>query len=325
MSDSPPNIFFRYVIIASSIFVITILALLASVLGDGQAPGYRWLNRHGTTLIVFEVIAIGVTGLLALVIDRRRILRETAGNTPSDSTEQSERRMTAEIKLKIEQLRDELRRHNRLYYVEGAPEISDLQFDQLLKQLEKLEADYPQYDSVDSPSHKVGGEPIGDFATIVHRVPMLSIDNAYEEDALREFDQRIREAFEEDEIHYTLEFKIDGVALALVYENGQLTQAVTRGDGRKGDDVTHNARTIGGVPLRLEGKSIPPILEIRGEALISNADFAHIRAQQEAHGETPFANSRNASAGSLKLRDPQRMRSAETSLSGTRTWLPGRI
>ncbi|MCL4109618.1 UNVERIFIED_CONTAM: hypothetical protein GTU68_061875 [Idotea baltica] len=115
----------------------------------------------------------------------------------------------------------------------------------------------------------------------------------------------MRDALEVDEVTYTLEFKIDGVALALIYENGQLVQALTRGDGRQGDDVTHNARTIGGVPLKLTGKNIPPAVEVRGEALISNADFAHIRALQEQHGETPFANSRNASAGSLKLRDPK--------------------
>lgn len=213
--------------------------------------------------------------------------------------------MTAAIQKEIESLREELWRHNRLYYVEATPEISDLEFDKLLKKLEQLELDNPEYDSPESPTHKVGGEPIGDFATIVHRVPMLSIDNAYEESAIADFDQRVRDAFDAEKIAYTVEFKIDGVALALVYEGGRLTQAVTRGDGRQGDDVTHNARTIGGVPLKLTGKKIPDVLEVRGEALISNADFAHIRAQQEAGGENPFANSRNASAGSLKLRDPK--------------------
>lgn len=213
--------------------------------------------------------------------------------------------MSAKIQKEMESLREQLRRHNRLYYVDAAPTISDFEFDTLLKQLEQLELDHPEFDSPDSPTHKVGGEPISEFATVTHRLPMLSIDNAYDEAALVEFDQRMREALEVEEVTYTLEFKIDGVALALVYEDGQLVQALTRGDGRQGDDVTHNARTLGGVPLRLTGKNIPPVLEVRGEALISNADFAHIRAQQEEHGETPFANSRNASAGSLKLRDPK--------------------
>jgi DNA ligase (NAD+) len=213
--------------------------------------------------------------------------------------------MTATIQKEIETLREQLRRHNRLYYVEAAPEISDLEFDKLLKRLELLEQQHPEYDSPDSPSHKVGGEPIGEFTTVVHRVQMLSIDNAYEESALLDFDQRVRDSLAQEQVEYTLEFKIDGVALALIYEDGRLVQAVTRGDGRQGDDVTHNARTLGGVPLRLSGKNIPRVLEVRGEALISNADFAHIRAKQEAGGEIPFANSRNASAGSLKLRDPK--------------------
>lgn len=219
--------------------------------------------------------------------------------------------MSREIQQTIESLRSELERHNRLYYVDAKPEISDLDYDQLLKKLEQLEAENPEYDSPDSPTHKVGGEPIDGFRSVEHRVPMISIDNVYEIDNpdpkkpdVRKFDHRVRELLD-TQPEYTIEYKIDGVALALIYENGRLTQAVTRGDGRMGDDVTHNARTIGGVPLKLAGDNIPPVVEIRGEAYIANSDFARIRAAQEAAGEQPFANPRNSTAGGLKTLDPK--------------------
>ncbi|REJ89056.1 MAG: NAD-dependent DNA ligase LigA [Planctomycetota bacterium] len=213
--------------------------------------------------------------------------------------------MSARIKRQIETLRTEIERHNRLYYVEARPEISDYDFDMLLKQLEELERQHPEYDSPDSPTHKVGGEPIAGFVTRPHRLPMLSIDNVYDEASLREFDARVRKLLETDSVEYTVEYKIDGVALSLTYEDGRLAQALTRGDGRHGDDITHNARTIGGVPLRLDAKNPPAILEVRGEAIISNTDFAHLRAEQEKRGEQPYANSRNATAGALKLLDPR--------------------
>lgn len=212
--------------------------------------------------------------------------------------------MSDEIQQSIEQLRSEIERHNRLYYVEAQPEISDLEYDRLMKKLEQLESDHPEYDATDSPTHKVGGEPIEGFRQVEHRVPMISIDNVYDEADVREFDVRIRKLLD-TQPEYTIEYKIDGVALALIYENGRLTQAVTRGDGRVGDDVTHNARTIGGVPLRLAGDTIPPVVEIRGEAYIANSDFAKIRLAQEAAGEQQFANSRNSTAGGLKTLDPK--------------------
>jgi DNA ligase (NAD+) len=214
--------------------------------------------------------------------------------------------MSSSIKAEIERLREEINRHNHLYYVEARPEISDLDFDRLLKRLEELERKYPEYDSPDSPTHKVGGAPVEGFETVTHRLPMLSIDNVYDEDGVREFDTRIRKLIEPGEhIDYVVEYKVDGVAVALVYENGSLVQGVTRGDGRQGDDITHNARTLIGLPLRLRGKTHPKVFEVRGEALITNADFAHIRAAQAAAGEQPFANSRNATAGALKLLDPK--------------------
>lgn len=214
--------------------------------------------------------------------------------------------MTSSIRVEIDRLREEINRHNYLYYVEARPEISDLAFDRLLKRLEELEHKHPQYDSPDSPTHKVGGEPVEGFATVVHRIPMLSIENVYDEAGVREFDARIRRLLRPDEpIEYVVEYKVDGVAVALIYENGALVQGITRGDGRQGDDITHNARTLIGVPLRLRGTDYPPAFEVRGEALIGNADFAHIRARQIEAGEQPFANSRNATAGALKLLDPK--------------------
>ncbi len=213
--------------------------------------------------------------------------------------------MSAAARQEIDRLRREIERHNRLYYVDARPEISDLEFDKLLKRLEQLERQHPEFDSPDSPSHKVGGEPIDGFRSVVHRLPMLSIDNVYDEGEVREFDGRVRKLLGADQVEYTVEYKIDGVALSLIYERGRFTQAVTRGDGRQGDDITHNARTIRGVPLKLETDAPPAVLEVRGEAYIANTDFAHIRAEQEQRGEQPFANPRNASAGALKLLDPR--------------------
>lgn len=212
--------------------------------------------------------------------------------------------MSDEIQKSIEQLRSEIERHNRLYYVEAQPEISDLEYDRLMKKLEQLESDHPEYDTPDSPTHKVGGEPIEGFRQVEHRIPMISIDNVYDESDVREFDVRIRKLLD-TQPEYTIEYKIDGVALALIYEDGRLTQAVTRGDGRVGDDVTHNARTIGGVPLRLAGDNLPSVVEIRGEAYIANSDFAKIRSAQEAAGQQQFANPRNSTAGGLKTLDPK--------------------
>ena len=206
---------------------------------------------------------------------------------------------------RIAELCCEIERHNRLYYVEARPEISDGEFDRLLKRLQQLESEHPDLDTPDSPTHKVGGAPIDGFHTVEHRLPMLSIDNLYTEQELRDFDERVRKLLVADAVEYTVEYKIDGVALALIYEQGHLALAVTRGDGRQGDDITHNARTVGGVPLRLCVDNLPPILEVRGEAYISNSDFAHLVADQKARGEEPFANPRNTTAGALKLLDPK--------------------
>jgi DNA ligase (NAD+) len=210
-----------------------------------------------------------------------------------------------DVRDEIEQLRADLRRHNYLYYVVAQPEISDLEFDRRMHRLIELERQHPEFDAPDSPSKSVGGEPIEGFTQAAHRVPMLSIENVYSEPEVLDFDRRVRELLDGELVDYVIEFKVDGVALALVYEQGLLVRGVTRGDGRTGDDVTANARTLRGVPLRLMGAGVPDLLEIRGEACIANGDFAHLRAAQAAAGETPFANPRNAAAGALKLLDPK--------------------
>lgn len=216
--------------------------------------------------------------------------------------------MTASRRAEIDSLRADLRRHDALYYVHATPVIADHEYDQLMQRLIALEEAHPELASDDSPSRKVGGEPIEGFVTVEHRVPMLSIENVYTEEgdkgSIRKFDADVRKDLGVQPA-YSIEFKIDGVSLALIYEDGRLTRALTRGDGRRGDDVTNNARTMGGVPLRLLGDDVPPVIEIRGEAYIANSDFTHLRAEQIAAGEAPFANPRNACAGALKLLDPK--------------------
>lgn len=229
------------------------------------------------------------------------------------------------IQEQIESLRAAIRRHDALYYVHATPEISDLEYDRLMKQLQDLERKYPEYDSDDSPTRKVGGAPIAGFVTVEHRVPMLSIDNVYSEAELAEFGVRAAKLLDGKPCEWLVEYKVDGVALSLIYENGKLVRAVTRGDGRRGDDVTHNARTIRGVPLQLTdisaanapqkkrdksslfddaASAIPSVLEVRGEAYISNSDFAQLQLASTQRGEEPLKNSRNATAGAIKLLDP---------------------
>uniref|UniRef100_A0A7C4LLT2 DNA ligase n=1 Tax=Schlesneria paludicola TaxID=360056 RepID=A0A7C4LLT2_9PLAN len=212
--------------------------------------------------------------------------------------------MTRSVREEIEHLRNEIRRHDVLYYQRAQPEISDAEYDRLMRRLEQLEREHPEYDSPDSPTKKVGGAPIEGFVTVEHRVPMLSIENVFNEAELAEFGARVARQIGNAAIEWLVEYKVDGVALALIYERGVLTRAVTRGDGRRGDDVTHNARTLRGVPLRLLGHP-PAVLEVRGEAYISNSDFVKLRAEHERRGEEPLKNPRNAAAGALKLLDPQ--------------------
>ncbi|MBN2584582.1 MAG: NAD-dependent DNA ligase LigA [Planctomycetes bacterium] len=212
--------------------------------------------------------------------------------------------MIAADKDRILKLRRELERHNRLYYVENMPEISDAEYDRLYRELADLEAKHPELFDPNSPTQRVGGQPLEEFESVTHEVPMLSIDNTYSPEEVREFDARVRRLLETDEpVEYVVEPKIDGVAVSLRYEAGRLVRGLTRGDGRTGDDVTANIRTVRNVPLELSGGKPPAVLLARGEVYLSRSQFGRINAEREAEGLPLFANPRNATAGSLKLLD----------------------
>lgn len=208
-------------------------------------------------------------------------------------------------KDRIEELRRELRRHDRLYYVEAAPKISDRRYDALVAELKRLEKRHPKLITPDSPTQRVGGEPAAGFQTITHSAPMLSIDNTYNEQEVRKFDDRVRKVLGGVVFHYIVDPKIDGVAISLRYEAGKLALAATRGDGRRGDDVTANVRTIRAVPLRLEGKGIPDVVEVRGEVYWPLSGFIAFNAARAAAGLETLANPRNGTAGALKQLDPR--------------------
>jgi len=212
--------------------------------------------------------------------------------------------MAKQLAARVQQLRDEIRRHDRLYYVEAQPEISDLKYDGLVKELEKLEAEHPELVTPDSPTQRVGGEPVDHLRSVEHRVPMLSIDNTYSLEELRRFGDRTQKLLPDETIEWVVELKIDGAAVAVVYEDGRLVRGVTRGNGRVGDDITHNVRTMPDVPLQLTG-SPPRVLEIRGEIYIANSDFVKLNERQHAAGEPAFANTRNTAAGTLRMLDPR--------------------
>ena len=203
------------------------------------------------------------------------------------------------IRERIEELRRQLHRHNRKYYVENAPEISDFEFDALMRELAELEREHPEYADPDSPTVRVGSDITSEFRSVRHRFPMLSLGNTYSPDELHEFVARIER--EVGPTEYVCELKFDGTAISLTYEHGRLGRAVTRGDGTQGDDVTANVRTIRSVPLRLDGDDWPDYFEIRGEILMPYASFDRLNAEREAAGEALFANPRNAAAGTLKL------------------------
>ena len=210
-----------------------------------------------------------------------------------------------EAKQRIDELRAEIERHNRLYYIDAAPEISDREYDQLLQSLEDLEQQFPELASPTSPTQRVGGAALDHFENVTHTVPMMSLSNTYSKEELVEFDRRIRKLIPEATFDYILEPKIDGVAISLRYENGELVRAVTRGDGTTGDDVTSNVRTIKSIPLRLSDMMPPAVLEVRGEIYMDTAGFAKLNEQRQEAGQEPFANPRNACAGTLKMLDPR--------------------
>ncbi len=216
-----------------------------------------------------------------------------------------------EAEQKIRKLRKEIEQHNRKYYIEAKPEIGDFEFDQLMQKLIELEKAFPDLVTSDSPSQRVGGAPLKVFRTVEHRIPMLSLDNTYSFEELEEFDKRVKKFLGQSQVEYYVEEKIDGVSISLTYEKGLLVLGATRGDGKKGDDITENIKTIASIPLKIptsgspfKGKP-PRHLEVRGEAFIPLRQFEKINKEKEKAEEELFANPRNACAGTLKLLDPK--------------------
>ncbi|GMW02916.1 MAG: DNA ligase [Candidatus Hydrogenedentota bacterium] len=206
---------------------------------------------------------------------------------------------------RCEFLKSEIERHNRLYFEQAQPEISDPEFDQLVKELQQIESEYPELLTPDSPTQRVGGRPLEGFETVRHAVPMLSIDNTYNYQELRAFDERVKRGLTAGDIpYYVAELKIDGVAISLRYDQGVLVRAATRGDGDQGDDVTANVRTIKSVPLKLKGAP-PGSMEVRGEVFMTRQELERINKLREEAGDPPYANPRNTTAGTLKLLDPK--------------------
>ncbi|HZU23888.1 MAG TPA: NAD-dependent DNA ligase LigA [Bryobacteraceae bacterium] len=202
-----------------------------------------------------------------------------------------------------EHLRNELRRHEHLYYVLDAPEITDAEYDAMMRRLQLLEAEHPELITPDSPTQRVGGKPREGFVKVRHRSPMLSLDNALNEDEMREFDRRVRDLLHGAEYRYVAELKLDGLSMATRYINGRFEQAITRGDGQVGEDVTENAKTIRSLPLRVQGG--PKSFEARGETIMSRRAFDRLNAERAAQQESLFANPRNAAAGALRALEPQ--------------------
>lgn len=211
-----------------------------------------------------------------------------------------------EFQQRIDWLRSEIQRHNRLYYVDARPEISDAEYDRLYEELQKLEAAHPDSVTPDSPTQRVGGAPLPHFQQVRHAIPMLSLDKRKDPDDLQRFEDRLHAELPGQPLEYVLEPKVDGVSISVRYENGLLTLGSTRGDGHVGDNITANLRTVRSIPLRLPPSSqCPRVLEVRGEAYMALSEFEQFNATLERNGETPFVNTRNATAGSLKLLDPR--------------------
>ncbi len=208
---------------------------------------------------------------------------------------------TPEVIQRVEELRSLIEEHNSHYYVLDDPSIPDAEYDRLFRELQALESEYPELASDESPSRRVGSSAETSFEEIIHRIPMLSLDNAFSEDELRDFDRRVRERLDASEdIEYVCEPKLDGLAVSLHYEQGRLTRAATRGDGYAGEDITANIRTIPSVPLKLRGEDVPDLVEVRGEVYMPKAGFDKLNKRLADQGEKTFVNPRNAAAGSLR-------------------------
>jgi len=209
-----------------------------------------------------------------------------------------------EARKRIAELRDQIRHHDHLYFVEARSEISDREYDRLYAELKGLEAEFPDLVTPDSPTQRASGEPLKEFKSVRHVVPMMSLDNTYSIEELREFDARVRKLLPNEKVEYVLEPKIDGVSISVRYEHGQLAVGATRGDGTTGDDITANLRTIRAIPLQLNVKHPPTRIEVRGEAFMAVEDFKKLNALREKAGEPLFQNPRNTTSGSLKQLDP---------------------
>src|SRR3954452_23235604 len=213
----------------------------------------------------------------------------------------------AQAKVEHKRLTLEIERHDKAYYQEDAPKISDAEYDALRKRLNAIEARFPEFVSSESPSQKIGAAPSGKFRKVRHAVPMLSLDNAFAEQDVLDFVSRIRRFLrlsEGDRIDFSAEPKIDGLSMSLRYEHGELVTAATRGDGAEGEDVTANIRTLEDVPKKLKGRNVPEICEVRGEVYMTKKAFLALNERQKATGDTIFANPRNSAAGSLRQKDP---------------------
>lgn len=219
------------------------------------------------------------------------------------------------VSEEIKALTQQLNYHSHQYYVLDAPEIPDAEYDRLFRELQQLEADYPELKKIDSPTQRVGGKPLDAFTQVEHRIPMLSLGNVFSEQELQDFYKRVRDRLKTDtEIEFTAEPKLDGLAISLMYEKGVLVQAATRGDGSVGENVTENARTIRNIPLHLLGNDIPKVLEVRGEVFMSKAVFEKLNKNARDKGEKTFVNPRNAAAGSLRQLDSKIAASRELSM-----------
>src|SRR3984885_15353406 len=216
---------------------------------------------------------------------------------------------SSDIAREIERLREKLRHHEYLYHVADDPEISDAAYDRLMNQLKSLETENPKLVTPDSPTQRVGGAPREGFQTVQHRTPMVSLDNAFSFEELANFDRRVRQATGREKVEYTTEHKFDGLSMSLLYENGSLVRGVTRGDGRTGEDVTPNVRTIRWIPLnldaaRLKKAGLTGTFEVRGEGIMTRKAFERLNEQQDAVGGKRYANARNAAAGAVRVLDP---------------------
>src|ERR1700737_4081711 len=213
----------------------------------------------------------------------------------------------AQAKVELKRLTLEIEGHDRRYYQEDAPDITDAQYDALRKRFNAIEARFPEFVTSSSPSQKIGAKPSGRFAKVRHAVPMLSLDNAFAEEDVLDFVGRIRRFLklgDDDRIDFSAEPKIDGLSMSLRYEAGELVTAATRGDGAEGEDVTANIRTLEDVPKKLKGRNVPDVCEVRGEVYMTKQPFLALNERQKATGDTIFANPRNSAAGSLRQKDP---------------------